>query len=438
MKLQSWALYRKEHFGGIIVNPEGNVWIVKEEVIRELEQNEFDDDNIRQFLIDTKMIKGNSEGSPNRSKYVLKDIKFKRTCEHLSSPLAVEFEITRNCNLNCPHCGIKGGAPREEELTTEEIFSILRTLKEMRVFEIFFTGGEPFVRKDMIKILNYASKLGFHVVVKTNGTLLNQMMLNKISPHVRFGLSLDGYGNDHDLSRGQGNFDIVLQTLELLKKNSRKIGVNFTVTHKNKRSLQTANEMCVKMGIRMGLTPIHPFGRALENSELLLQPEDAKYFVSARKYKINYFRSIYTQKYGSPEKRPLNLYDLEEIFNAGFQACRAGRGFAYITANGEIYPCINLAAIHQFRVGNIKEDDFKKIWEHGDKLQQFRKINKWSHFTLCKECDISEVCNFRCPALSYVLHHDYTTCGAYPAIKEIYRLAMKENLTDPINKIVSF
>ena len=35
------------------------------------------------------------------------------------------------------------------------------------------------------------------------------------------------------------------------------------------------------------------------------------------------------------------------------------------------------------------------------------KLIKWSHFTLCKECDISEVCNFRCP-LSYVPHHDYT------------------------------
>lgn len=61
------------------------------------------------------------------------------------------------------------------ELAAEEYFPILDNMAELGVVKLVFTGGDPFMKKDFMKILQYAHKLKFAFSVYTNGQALYSM-----------------------------------------------------------------------------------------------------------------------------------------------------------------------------------------------------------------------------------------------------------------------
>ena len=67
-----------------------------------------------------------------------------------SSPLTVGWSLTNRCNHECKYCGIPN--VKSNELTTEQIFSIIDELSELGTKIIQFTGGEPLLRDDIGKI----------------------------------------------------------------------------------------------------------------------------------------------------------------------------------------------------------------------------------------------------------------------------------------------
>ena len=87
----------------------------------------------------------------------------------------VLWEITNTCNYHCSYCMFSCEAQKyENELSTEEAKRTIKDLKENNFTYIKFTGGEPFVRKDMIEILKYASELGFDMDISSNASLLTK------------------------------------------------------------------------------------------------------------------------------------------------------------------------------------------------------------------------------------------------------------------------
>lgn len=100
---------------------------------------------------------------------VLED-KFNRTLDYL------RLSVTDRCNLRCDYCMPEEGIqfqPRKELLTYEEIIHLAMLLKAQGLNKIRITGGEPFVRKDLGKLLR---ALRFDVGIEklhitTNGTL---------------------------------------------------------------------------------------------------------------------------------------------------------------------------------------------------------------------------------------------------------------------------
>ena len=123
----------------------------------------------------------------------------------------------------------------DDELSTEEWTDILLQLKEIGIKNITLSGGEPFMRKDIIKIISYANKIGLEVGVITNGYLLDK---EKIEDAIRAGLSsfsisIDAVSEEFDNIRGiQGAYQKVLNSCKLLseyKKNSVRVYLCFTI-----------------------------------------------------------------------------------------------------------------------------------------------------------------------------------------------------------------
>lgn len=128
------------------------------------------------------------------------------------------------CNLACPFC-LEGSKPGDDRLGAMKLAEVRPLLEEaltLGVAQFSFTGGEPFVIRDFVNILNFASQ---HrpCFVLTNATrpLLqrkHQLLPLRDNPHpIRFRVSLD-YPDAarHDAGRGANSFAESLQGIRWL------------------------------------------------------------------------------------------------------------------------------------------------------------------------------------------------------------------------------
>src|SRR5687767_11671695 len=92
----------------------------------------------------------------------------------------VVWNLTRTCNLKCVHCYTDSAAVKyPDELSTDECKAVLKDLAEFKVPAVLFSGGEPLVRRDLFELAEYARDLGLHVVLSTNGTLIDRNTARK-------------------------------------------------------------------------------------------------------------------------------------------------------------------------------------------------------------------------------------------------------------------
>ena len=85
--------------------------------------------------------------------------------------------VTQRCNLNCIYCHHEGECSQSDngrkEITKEEIEDLLKVSKDLGIRKIRFTGGEPLLRKDIVEIIDTASKYMDDISMSTNGVLLS-------------------------------------------------------------------------------------------------------------------------------------------------------------------------------------------------------------------------------------------------------------------------
>lgn len=136
------------------------------------------------------------------------------------------FHTGTACNLDCPFCleGSRPGDARLQRITLADVRPLIDAAVGLNVRQFSFTGGEPFVVKDMVAILEYAA--GFRpCLVLTNGTAPVVRRLTQIrklagTAHpIAFRISID-FADEarHDAGRGAGNFRLALQGLRALHK----------------------------------------------------------------------------------------------------------------------------------------------------------------------------------------------------------------------------
>ncbi|MFQ5500246.1 MAG: radical SAM protein [Candidatus Zixiibacteriota bacterium] len=131
------------------------------------------------------------------------------------------FHTGSVCNLECPFCfeGSHPGDNRIGLLTFDDFRPFAEEAIGLSVQQFSFTGGEPFVNRDIVRMLDYS--LDFcETLVLTNGTKplasrLDELVALTKKPHkVSFRVSLDyPDAQRHDSGRGKGSFDAALSSL---------------------------------------------------------------------------------------------------------------------------------------------------------------------------------------------------------------------------------
>jgi len=148
----------------------------------------------------------------------------------------LRLAVTDRCNLRCQYCMPAHGidiVDRKELLTFKEIYRIIRVLSELGVDKVRLTGGEPFVRKDFINLLESLSfnKKLKQISITTNGALISKYIpkLEELGIH-SVNLSLDTLKKDRfkEITR-RDLFDQTMETFYQLVNSSIKLKLNVVV-----------------------------------------------------------------------------------------------------------------------------------------------------------------------------------------------------------------
>jgi len=153
------------------------------------------------------------------------------------------FNTGTLCNLSCDGCYIES-SPINNKLLYLDTKDVDRYLKQIEIDKlscdtIGITGGEPFMNKDIISILNLCAKRNYNILVLTNAM---QPMLNKIKELKTFSnykkltlrVSLDHYSKEeHENIRGKNTWDKALKGICWLATNNFKINIASRIINKN-------------------------------------------------------------------------------------------------------------------------------------------------------------------------------------------------------------
>ncbi len=138
------------------------------------------------------------------------------------------FNTGTLCNLTCKNCYIES-SPKNDRLAylsfdEFKVFVNESIQNEMGTEEIGFTGGEPFMNKDILKMIKYSLDNGFKTLVLTNAMkpmMNNRKNLNKLN-HLNLSIrvSIDHYNKDkHEQIRGPNSWEPMIEGLKWLSEN---------------------------------------------------------------------------------------------------------------------------------------------------------------------------------------------------------------------------
>lgn len=118
-------------------------------------------------------------------------------------PIAVGFEVTHLCNLDCAYCDRH--RPLPAEMSLPEILTALEGLRVLGMREISLDGGEALAHRDIEAIASWLEDNGIVTRLNTNGILIPRR-LSVVRRCAKVKISLDGPESIHDAARGYGAY----------------------------------------------------------------------------------------------------------------------------------------------------------------------------------------------------------------------------------------
>jgi radical SAM protein with 4Fe4S-binding SPASM domain len=262
-----------------------------------------------------------------------------------------------------------------KELSPEVYGRLPKSLDDINI-----TGGEPFLRNDILKILDviFREVKPSRVVISTNGYLSDlieritkEILKKNYSDRVTIAVSIDGIGKIHDEIRGiPGAFGMVKDTVSRLKKiGFKNIGAGFTFMAGNESQYEKVAEFCRAEGVNLGITVAHNSDNyfSTDSNQGTEKAEIEKQLKGEISRKIKSFKPAELGKC-------YYMRGMVYYVNIGraLLPCDALCGSFFMDPEGNIYPCNILSD----KAGNLSGQSFQEIWE-GEKAKKIRmKVKK--------------------------------------------------------------
>jgi MoaA/NifB/PqqE/SkfB family radical SAM enzyme len=179
-------------------------------------------------------------------------------------PIGAVYEATMRCNLHCEFCYVIDFLNIEGEWRQEMTLDRLRqAFPDQPGFQVSLTGGEIFMRKDIMSVLDLFKEKGYSCgYLTTNGTIISDERAEALADLAAAGflkhisVSVDGPGELHDKARGlKGTFERTTAGLRRLQEAARRkhaplrVSINTTVAQESLEALDKMVDVAEELGV---------------------------------------------------------------------------------------------------------------------------------------------------------------------------------------------
>jgi AdoMet-dependent heme synthase len=305
----------------------------------------------------------------------------------LGIPLSVHIDVTYRCNERCAHCYLDHDD--KGEMTTQEIKNVLDQLAEAGVFFLVFSGGEVFMRRDFLELVEYARKLLFNVKVKTNGVMIHEAEAQRLRELGVEQLQLSVYSHRpevHDaITKLPGSLKRTVNSIKFLKSQGLKVTLSNVLMTVNRQDERGTRALAKQLGVEYTLDPTVTPKMDGDTSILSLRVDEENL--------DELFQD--DELVGDPEEYCKPPAPVDDDVMEGY-SCSAGHTACYISPYGDVFPCVQFP----LPTGNIRRQKFSDIWYDSPQMNEVRSI-KIKDLTVCSSCSHAGSCT-RCPGLAYM------------------------------------
>jgi radical SAM protein with 4Fe4S-binding SPASM domain len=300
-------------------------------------------------------------------------------------PFSAQIELTYRCNEHCVHCYCTPCASKaRRELDFDRIVDILRQLRDLGCFKLTLTGGEPFLRRDLLDIIDCAKDLKFAIDLYTNATLISEDIADRLAANYLRSVQVSVYSsnpNQHDaITRHKGSFSKTMT------------GIRFCV----ERNIPTVMKCPLLRGAAGDFRNLKMLakesGADLQFSALIAARNDGseephKYWASEEELAA-VFRDSDPENFLGSSRWAARVADFDAL------QCGAGATMLHLTPFGDVLPCVAIPIV----AGNISTSSIQDIWGKAEIFKTLRSMNLRS-LTQCSQCSILSYCS-RCPGVA--------------------------------------
>ena len=243
-------------------------------------------------------------------------------------PWAILLDPTSACNLRCTGCWAAEYG-HKQNLTYEEIDSIINQGVKLGTHVYIYTGGEPLARKhDLINLCEAHPDCAF--LSFTNATLIDEEFVQDMIRVANFvpAISVEGFEEATDARRGKGTYAKVSRAMELLRENGLPFGVSCCYTSANASSIASEEffDWLIEKGALFAwIFTYMPVGVG--------SPTSLMVHADQREHLYRFIREM-------REKKPLFTLDFQNDGEFVGGCIAGGRRYLHINAAGDVEPCV--------------------------------------------------------------------------------------------------
>lgn len=309
----------------------------------------------------------------------------------LKTPLFVRIELCSTCNFNCRHCYVSSRT--NLGLPQKKIFILLDELYSLGTFFVTFTGGEIFTRNDTLAILKKCRELKFSTIIYTNGYLLNEVMISKLSNLYLHEIHISIYGassETHDyITQKKGSFDKTVENVKMMIDYGMRVRLKSPLMHHNYNEVEQLKNLANQLKC------------ALHFSTVIGTKDDG----DDSNHCLRLTRKQLCHVLKDPDVAPFSDIPIEFSMVEDEKPCDVVDIGASISPNGDVFLC-NLL---QIPGGNITVRSFENIWYNAREFERIRAIRNCD-LEQCPTCKLFQYCN-RCPGNAYIDTQNLLKCS---------------------------
>jgi radical SAM protein with 4Fe4S-binding SPASM domain len=285
-------------------------------------------------------------------------------------PPVLMIEPTNICNLKCPLCPSGNGTLKREKgyLDFAVFKKIIDEVKDKTMMLILWNQGEPFLNKQFLKMVKYASDRGLFVLVSTNGNYIPDAEAIVNSGLDSLIISLDGTTQEvYNKYRVNGNLKNVLDNAHKITIAKKKFGSKipivkwqFIVMKHNEHQIEEIKKLAQKIEVdQLQLKSVQIYSKEDVENFLPINPKYRRYKIKGNNFEL---------KYGIKNK------------------CKRLWRQPVVNWNGEMAVCCFDKDI-DYKVGNIQKSKFIDIWK-GEKFNRMRQtiLTNRKSIPMCRNC----------------------------------------------------